>query len=45
MCVGEFGNLAQAREALKIINQEGYPDAFVVAFVNNQRSLDPFLFR
>lgn len=45
MCVGEFGNLAQAREALKIIKQEGYPDAFVVAFVNNQRSLDPFLFR
>lgn len=45
LCVGEFGNLAQAREALKVIKQEGYPDAFIVAFINNQRSLDPYLFR
>ncbi len=45
LCVGEFGNLALAREALKVIKQEGYSDAFVVAFINNQRSLDPYLFR
>lgn len=45
LCVGKFSNLAQAREELKAIKQEGYPDAFVVAFINNQRSLDPSLFR
>ncbi len=45
LCAGEFGTNAQAREALKLIKQEGYPDAFVVAFINNQRSMDPSLFR
>jgi len=45
LCAGEFESNARAREALKTIKQEGYADAFVVAFKNNQRSLDPSLFR
>jgi hypothetical protein len=44
-CVGEFSIRSQAfalQQALKI---EGFKDAFVVAFKNNVRSLDPELFK
>ena len=44
-CAGEFSNLAEARNLAAQMKTEGYPDAFVVAFVNNVRSLDPELFK
>lgn len=44
-CVGEFSASAPAREFLKIVKQQGYADAFVIVFKNNQRSLDPALLK
>ncbi len=44
-CAGEFSSVGPARALQKIMRQEGYPDAFVVAFKNDERSLDPALFR
>ena len=44
-CVGEFSTLAQAANLQKSVKQAGYPDAFLVAFKNNLRSLDPALFK
>lgn len=44
-CAGEFKNLAEARNLAAQMKAEGYPDAFVVAFVNNVRSLNPELFK
>ncbi|NSW93549.1 MAG: SPOR domain-containing protein [Bacteroidales bacterium] len=44
-CAGEFNSLAEARSFASQMKAEGYPDAFVVAFVNNVRSLDPGLFK
>lgn len=44
-CAGEFSSLAPARALMKIIKQEGYTDAFVVAFKDGVRSLDPALFK
>lgn len=43
--VGEFSSVAPAVELMKIVRQSGYPQAFVAAFINNTRSLDPKLFR
>lgn len=44
-CAGEFNNLVEARNLAGQMKKEGYPDAFVVAFVNNVRSLDLELFK
>lgn len=44
-CVGEFSTLGQAAALQKAVKQSGYPDAFLVAFKNNVRSLDPALFK
>lgn len=44
-CAGEFLNLDEARTLQRIIRKEGFPDAFVVAFRNNERTMDPALFR
>jgi hypothetical protein len=43
--IGEFPALAPAIALQRICRQSGYPSAFVVAFRNNVRSLDPGLFR
>jgi WD40-like Beta Propeller Repeat len=42
---GEFHTLPLAVELQKICRQSGYPQAFVVAFKNNTRSLDLKLFK
>jgi LAS superfamily LD-carboxypeptidase LdcB len=44
-CVGEFSTTAQAVNLQKAVKQAGYPDAFLVAFKNNVRSIDPTLFK
>lgn len=44
-CIGEFSTLAPARDLQRAVRQEGYPDAFVVVFKNNQRSMDPALLK
>ena len=36
-CVGEYTSPAQANNLLAIMKKEGYPDAFVAAFENNER--------
>ena len=36
-CAGEFSSPAEARNLLTIMKQQGYPDAFIVAFRNNER--------
>jgi hypothetical protein len=43
--IGEFYTLAQAVELQNTCRKSGYPQAFVVAFKNNIRSLDPKLFK
>jgi uncharacterized protein len=43
--IGEFTTLPAAMELQKICRQSGYPDAFVAAFKNNVRSMDPALFK
>jgi hypothetical protein len=43
--VGEFRSLQPAMEFQKVCRQSGYPEAFVAAFVDNVRSLDPKLFK
>lgn len=43
--VGELSTLSTAKEFQTIVRQSGYPTAFVVAFKNNVRSLDPELFK
>jgi hypothetical protein len=43
-CVGEFSTSGSAASLQKLMKQEGYPDAFVVAFKNGVRSTDPALF-
>lgn len=43
--VGAFGTLTAAKEFQTTLKQSGYPNAFVVAFKNNVRSLDPELFK
>jgi hypothetical protein len=44
-CVGEFSTLKTATELQSICRQSGYPQAFVVAFKNDVRSIDPSLFK
>lgn len=44
-CVGEFRTSAEAGNLNRVVKKEGFPDAFVVAFVDNKRSLDPSLFK
>jgi hypothetical protein len=44
-CVGEFRTPAEAAVLNKTVKKEGFPDAFVAAFINNVRSLDPSMFK
>lgn len=43
--IGEFRSLQPAIEFQKICRQSGYPEAFVAAFIDNVRALDPKLFK
>jgi hypothetical protein len=43
--VGDLKTVAAAREFQAAVRKSGYPQAFVVAFKNNVRSLDPALFK
>jgi len=43
--IGEFSTLAEATRLQNTCRQNGYNQAFVVAFKNNVRSTDPSLFR
>ena len=43
--IGEFGTLAEAVRLQNACRQNGYKEAFVVAFRNNVRSTDPSLFK
>lgn len=45
VCVGDFSTLAPATNLQNSVRKEGYPKAFVVAFKNNERSLDLTLFK
>lgn len=42
--IGEFSTLASAKEFQNACRKDGKPQVFVVAFINNVRSLDPALF-
>lgn len=44
-CAGEFYSVDEARALQRIIRKESFPDAFVVAFINNERTMDPALFK
>jgi len=44
-CVGEFHSPQQASALQKIVQKEGFPDAFVAAFRDNVRATDPSLFK
>jgi hypothetical protein len=44
-CAGEFSTHVSAGTLQKQLRQAGYTDAFVVAFRNNVRALDPALFK
>jgi hypothetical protein len=44
-CIGEFSDVKTATEFQNTLRKSGYPQAFVIAFINNKRSLDPALFR
>jgi len=43
--IGEFTALTSATALQRTCRQSGYPQAFVVAFKNNERSLEPGLFK
>jgi len=43
--IGEFSSLAEAVRLQNTCRQNGYKEAFVVAFKNNVRSTDPALFK
>lgn len=43
--IGRFRTLASAVELQNICRKNGHPQAFVVAFKNNKRSVDPALFK
>lgn len=45
LCVGEFTSLAPAIELRNTLRQTDYPQAFITAFKNNERALDPELFK
>ncbi len=44
-CIGEFSDVKSATEFQNTLRKSGYPQAFVIALINNERSLDPALFR
>jgi hypothetical protein len=44
-CIGEFSSLTPAKEFQNICRKSAYPQAFVVAFKDNVRSIDPVLFK
>ena len=44
-CIGEFKTLSSAKDFQNTLRKSGYPNAFVVAFKNNIRSLDQALFK
>lgn len=44
-CIGEFSTLKPAIELQNTCRKYGFPQAFVVAFINNVRSTDPALFK
>lgn len=43
LCVGEYSDLSKAVEVQNLLKQNNYPGASVLAFVNNELSLDPDL--
>jgi hypothetical protein len=43
--IGEYSTLKEAANLQRICRQNGYAQSFVVAFKNNERSLDPALFK
>jgi hypothetical protein len=43
--IGEFSTLKSALDFLYLCRKSGYPNSFVVAFINNIRSNDPGLFK
>jgi hypothetical protein len=43
--IGEFRSVAAAKEFRSNCRRSGYPQAFIAAFINNARSLDPGLFK
>jgi hypothetical protein len=43
--VGEFSKLSEATAFQNILRKSGYPNSFIAAFINNERSLDPKLFK
>jgi hypothetical protein len=45
LCIGEFSALSPAKELQNILIQNDYPQAIVVVFVNNVRSMDPELLK
>ncbi len=45
IAIGEFSTLAEAKKFQNECRQNGFPQAFVVAFKNNIRSTDPELFK
>ncbi len=44
-CIGNFSSLEPAKELQDAGRRSGYPQAFVVVFVNGTRSIDPKYFR
>jgi len=44
-CAGDFSSREPANNLREVLRREGYSDAFVVAFINNERVTDPALFR
>jgi hypothetical protein len=43
--IGEFNSLSEATALQNTLRKSGYPSSFVAAFINNERSLDPALFK
>ncbi|MFN2379597.1 MAG: hypothetical protein ABR519_05215 [Bacteroidales bacterium] len=43
LCVGEYSDLSKAVELQNLLRQNSFPGASVLAFVNNELSLDPEL--
>jgi hypothetical protein len=44
-CAGEFSSRDSANNLRQALRREGYSDAFVAAFINNERVTDPALLR
>jgi len=45
LCIGEFSNYSQAKDLQATVIKNNYPQATVVAFVNDVRSVDPELYK